>query len=163
AIDGRPSGAQNGRAQHNLARSTLMDQPMSKLHRAIVPAVLLLPMSLVGAEDLPRRDSAAVKRVLFLKQLNDPHRRNQRLLEWVDDHRHEFGSVNPERGGWGDLETDIFDWIMASGIPEDCWAAVRLYAELNHGAVPPLKSPAFGSREGRDFLLQIVLNEKALI
>jgi hypothetical protein len=109
-----------------------------------------------------RADVAVVERVGFLKKLNDPRRRNPRLLEWIEQHRHEFGSANPERGGWGDLETDVFDWVLASGIPVDCWAAVRLYAELNHGTLPSLKGPAFGSREGRDFLLQVVLDEQAL-
>jgi hypothetical protein len=108
-----------------------------------------------------RADVAAVERVLSLQKLSDPHRRNRRLLEWVEQHRHEFGSERPDQG-WGDLETDVFDWILASGIAEDCWSAVRLYAELNHGAVPPVKGPAFGSRDGREFLLRIVVNEKAL-
>jgi hypothetical protein len=117
---------------------------------------------LVQADDLPDRDGAAIERLLFLKKLNDPHRRNQRLLEWVEQHRHEFASVNPQQEGWGDLGNDVFEWVLASRIPEDCWAAVKLYAELNHGTAPPLKGPVFGSREGRDFLLRIVLNEKAL-
>lgn len=108
-----------------------------------------------------RADVAAVERVLSLKYLSEPHRRNRRLLEWVEQHRHEFGSEHPDQG-WGSLETDVFDWIQASGITEDCWSAVRLYAELNHGTVPPVKGPAFGSREGREFLLRIVVNEKAL-
>jgi hypothetical protein len=109
-----------------------------------------------------RADIASVERLHFLRTLKDPHRRNQRLLEWIEQHRHEFGSVNPEQNGWGDLETEVFDWVLASAILEDCWAAVRLFAELNHGAIPSLKAPVFGTREGRDFLLRIVLDEKVL-
>ena len=41
--------------------------------------------------------------------------------------------------GWGSLEQDVFQWILESRIPEDCWAAVKLYAELNQGANPRWK------------------------
>jgi hypothetical protein len=86
------------------------------------------------------------------------------LLKWVERHRLEFGGGfrDGERTGWGSLETDVFYWACERGRPEECWAAVRLYAELNHCAVLPLKRPCFGTPAGRDFLFQIALNERLL-
>src|SRR6185437_12939868 len=46
-------------------------------------------------------------------------------------------------------------WILDTYEPADCWSAVKLYAELNGGAVPPLHEPAFGTRAGRALLLRI--------
>src|SRR5262249_9106024 len=82
----------------------------------------------------------------------------------VERHRREFGGgfYDRERTGWGSLETDIFDWVCERGRPEECWAAVRLYAELNHCAVLPLKRPCFGTPAGREFLTQVALNDRAL-
>jgi hypothetical protein len=135
---------------------------MRRLLQGLSFFCILIPCGWGWAEDSLDQHDAALERLLFSKSLTDPHRRNQRLLEWIEQHRHEFGSVDPARGGWGELGTEIVGWILASGLPEDSWAAVRLYAELNHSALPTFKTPAFGSREGRDFLLQIVLSNKVL-
>jgi hypothetical protein len=90
--------------------------------------------------------------------------RAEGLLSWVERHRREFGGGYYDRGrtGWGSLETVVFYWVCERGRPDECWAAVRLYAELNHCAVLPLKRPCFGTPAGREFLTQVALNDRAL-
>jgi hypothetical protein len=107
-----------------------------------------------------RADVAAVDRVLALKALPRPGERNRGLLDWAERHRHEFGG-GPD-SGWGPLETDVFRWVLEGGTPEECWQAVRLYAELNHGSAPPLPAPCFGNRPARDLLLGVALDDRAL-
>jgi hypothetical protein len=77
----------------------------------------------------------------------------------VERHRADFGSTT---NGWGNLEQDVFQWVLAAGGSEECWAAVRLYAELNHGAAPPLRSPAFARPDGRELLLGVAASEAGL-
>lgn len=106
-------------------------------------------------------DAAEVRRVRSLKAISDAHRRNVALLDWAERHRREFGGgLGMEDGeepssGWGSLEQDVFTWVLESQIPEDGWAAVKLYAELNQGWLPDLKTPAFGTRAGRSLLLAV--------
>ncbi|HEY7423877.1 MAG TPA: hypothetical protein VH682_06490 [Gemmataceae bacterium] len=115
-----------------------------------------------------RADAEAVNDLFARKKLPPSARRNRALLEWVEFHRHEFGAPtraeHPEKTtqGWGDLQTQVFQWVLDRGEPADCWSAVKLYAELNNGAAPPLHGPAFGSRTGRAQLLRIATAEDAL-
>jgi hypothetical protein len=108
-----------------------------------------------------RADGTALNRLLHWKDLPPTPRRNQALLAWIEQHRREFGAPVPAGSrekpmrGWGDLETQVFHWVLASGSPEDCWSAVKLYAELNHGANPPLPGQAFGSTAGRTLLVRL--------
>jgi hypothetical protein len=89
------------------------------------------------------------------------------LLAWIEQHRHEFGKPTvdvegKDDAGWGELETKVFDWVLESCRPEDCWAAIKVFAELNQGRSPTLRSPSFGNTTGRKFLLGIAANEIAL-
>jgi hypothetical protein len=52
--------------------------------------------------------------------------------------------------------------VLEDGTPEECWRAVRLYAELNQGTAPPLPAPSFGNRSGRDLLVSMALDAHAL-
>ena len=111
-----------------------------------------------------RETAAAVEEVLQLKAATGKER-VAGLLRWIECHRLEFGGgfFDGERAGWGSLETDVFAWICEQEVqPEDCWAAIRLYAELNRGATLPLKRPSFGTQAGRAFLLGIALSEQVL-
>jgi hypothetical protein len=121
--------------------------------------------------DLVRRaeaDAAEVSHIRSLKAIKDLYRRNAALLDWVERRRAEFGGgLTMDDGeepsfGWGSLERDVFQWILESRIPEDCWAAVQLYAELNRGAVPGMGTAAFGSRAGRAWLLAVAADAGAL-
>jgi hypothetical protein len=105
----------------------------------------------------------AIDEVLYLKTAAGKERASG-LLKWVERHRLEFGGGFHDDGriGWGSLEMDVFDWICDQGRPEEVWSAVGLYAELNHGAVLPLKGPYFATESARDFLFQIALNERML-
>jgi hypothetical protein len=86
----------------------------------------------------------------------------------VERRRREFGGGlslddgDEPTSGWGSVEQDVFQWIFESGIPSDCWAAVRAYAELNGGAAPLVRSPAFGTPAGRAWLLTAAQDENAL-
>ncbi len=108
-------------------------------------------------EDLVQKvaaDAAEMRHIRSLKTIPDLHRRNEALLDWVERHRAEFGAgLTMDEGeepshGWGSLEVDVFQWVFESGIPTDCWAAVKQYAELNHGNNPWLRTPAFGTAAG---------------
>jgi hypothetical protein len=115
-----------------------------------------------------RADAEAVNDLFARKKLRPSGRRNRALLEWIECHRHEFGAPttaeHPEKTaqGWGDLEMQVFQWVLDSGEPSGCWSAVKLYAELNRGGVPPLHVPAFGSRAGRALLLRVATANDAL-
>jgi hypothetical protein len=114
-----------------------------------------------------RLDSAAVDQLQHARDLPPSRQRTRALLAWVERHRHDFGmAISPGRldgtQGWGELETEVFRWVLESGEPAECWAAVRLYAELNRGAVPPLPGPSFGSPEGQTLLRDIALAGDAL-
>jgi hypothetical protein len=108
-----------------------------------------------------RADAGAIADLMARKKQRPVGRRNRALLEWVESHRHEFGSPtkadHPEKTtqGWGHLEVDVFQWVLDTCEPADCWSAVKLYAELNRGSVPPLHEPSFGTREGRALLLRV--------
>jgi hypothetical protein len=105
-----------------------------------------------------RADCAALDRLAAARCLARPGPRNWALLEWLEQHRTDLDGG----GGWGALEADVFQWVLASGLPEDGWAAARLYAELNRGAVVPLRTPAFATRAGRALLLGVALAEDRL-
>jgi hypothetical protein len=131
-----------------------------------------------------RAASAEYSRLLAAKNLARSGPRCRALLEWVERHRREFGTLTDNwfwsetrrrrpgfvfpsaagrlYSGWGELEQDVFQWILAAGDVEVCWAAVQLYAELNRGAVPPLRTPAFGRKDGRELLLRLALSERRL-
>jgi hypothetical protein len=114
-----------------------------------------------------RADVAVVNRVLFLKGLARTGPRNRGLLDWVERHRSEFSNGAPsasprQPAGWYTLETDVFRWVLESGVPEDCWAAVKLHAELNGGAPPELRTFPFSNPPGRALLLRVALDGQAL-
>jgi hypothetical protein len=97
-----------------------------------------------------RADCGAVRRLHEAASLPRAAVRNAALLAWAEEHRREFGTA----AGWGPLERDVFQWVLAGGRPEDSWAAVRLYAEVHAGRVPALRVPAFGTPGARDLLLR---------
>jgi hypothetical protein len=105
-----------------------------------------------------RADCAAVRALAERRSLAVPAVRNRALLDWVRQHRRDFGGAD----GWGDLEQDVFAWVLAGGRPADAWEAARLYAELHDGAAVPLRSPAFASRPGRALLLGMGVDKDAL-
>jgi hypothetical protein len=106
-----------------------------------------------------RQDCLEFGRLMTLKGEGRPGPRCRALLGWVERHRAEFGSAT---NGWGHLEQDVFQWVLAAGGAEECWEAVRLYAELNRGAALPLRTPAFARSGGRERLLGVVVSEASL-
>jgi hypothetical protein len=115
-----------------------------------------------------RSDVASVDRLLAVRGLAREERRNAALLAWVEG-RPDRGAAPHGRpgqeavGGWGELEVRALGWVLEGGRPEDCWRAVRLFAERNDGALPPLKGVGFGTPQGRAFLLRVAKDEKALL
>src|SRR5262249_30278326 len=61
-----------------------------------------------------RADCAALRTLQAGKGLARTAIRNQALLDWIRQHRTEFSN----RGGWGELENDLFAWVLESGSPE---------------------------------------------
>ena len=117
-------------------------------------------------------DAAEVHHIRSLKKIDDPHRRNLALLDWIDRHGREFDQrtlqglpmddgEEPTRG-WGSLEQDVFTWVFETHIPRDCWEGVKLYSQLHDGWNPWLQTPAFGTRAGRKLLLSVVVDDNAL-
>jgi hypothetical protein len=105
-----------------------------------------------------RVDCAAVRTLEERKSLAVLAVRNRALLDWVQMHRRDFGGPD----GWGELEQEVFAWVLDSGRPADAWAAARLYAELHDGIAVPLRTPAFANRAGRALLLGVALDKGAL-
>ncbi len=130
----------------------------------------------MGWDELIRKteaDAAEVHHIRSLKKIDDPHRRNLALLDWIDRHGREFdgralsGRLIMDDGeeptrGWGSLEQDVFTWVFESHIPRDCWEAVKLYALLHEGWNPWLQTAAFGTRTGRKLLLSVAVDGNAL-
>ncbi|HVS34044.1 MAG TPA: hypothetical protein VMS17_00585 [Gemmataceae bacterium] len=123
-------------------------------------------------DDLVRKvaaDAAEIHHILSLKEINEAHRRNQALLDWVEHHRSEFGGGlqlvggDEPTNGWGSLEQDVFRWILASDNIHDIWAAVDLYAQLNRGGLPGGVGNAFATSAGRDLLLSVGTDNGILI
>jgi len=115
-------------------------------------------------EELIERITVDIKQVeaLFaLKAIEDVHIRNEKLFDWIDQHRDEFWTREAGRRGWGSVEQDIFLWITAGRIPEDSWKAVRLRADIHPdwGWDWSADGNAFGSPEGRQLLLDIALDQ----
>ena len=115
-----------------------------------------------------RGDVAAVDQVQAYRRLNRPQRRTQALLDWVERRKGDFtsGSVpgmeDETLSGWEELQFAVFDWALEGRRPEDGWAAVKLFAELNRGEAPPLHYPTFSTPEGRGLLGKVARDEKAL-
>jgi hypothetical protein len=80
------------------------------------------------------------------------------LLDWVRRHEHDFAGGD----GWGTLENDILQSVLAAGRPADVWTAARLFAQVRQGALPRLQIAAFASRQGRALLVAVGLDVGAL-
>jgi hypothetical protein len=103
-------------------------------------------------------DCAALRTLQAGKSLTRTGLRNRALLDWIRQHLTEFSN----RGGWGELENDLFAWVLDGGSPEDAWEAVRLYAEVRHGAVPPLRTAVFASLRSRALLAEVASSDQCL-
>jgi hypothetical protein len=100
-----------------------------------------------------KKDMPSIAEMLRLGKIADPGKRNQAILTWIKNHRDHFGVKGKS---WYSLEYRLFDWVMESCIPEDCWAAIQLSSEI--GIRPQKFHPSFCSKEGRKLLLAKVLD-----
>lgn len=105
--------------------------------------------------DLPR-----IAKIRELGRIRDRRRRNKAVFEWIGKHKKEFGGgyFGGRSKGWASLEQQLFDWLMESCIPEDCWRAIELSAELGTG--PERSHPSFCSPRGRELLMAKVFDKK---
>ena len=103
-------------------------------------------------------DSPKIAQILRLGDIVDRGKRNQVIFTWIQEHRDEFGGgyFGTQGKGWASLEQKLFDWIMESCIPEDCWRAIQLSSAL--GTDPQRSHPSFCSKEGRALLMAKVLD-----
>jgi hypothetical protein len=107
-------------------------------------------------------DAAEVERLLALARLAHPSRRWQALRGWVERHRSEIGSPLASGRGWGRLEKQVFNWLLESGDQEQRWATVRLYAELQRGALLRCEC-LFATPAGRAMLLRVARDDRSLL
>ncbi len=105
--------------------------------------------------DLPR-----IAKIRELGTIRDHRRRNKAIFEWIGKHKKEFGGgyFGGKSKGWASLEQQLFNWLMESCIPEDCWRAIELSAELGTG--PNGTYPSFCSPRGRELLMAKVFDKK---
>lgn len=101
-----------------------------------------------------RDDIPKVARILAMEKIADPAERNRAVLAWIESHKHEFGGGYLERDktGWAQIEWMVFDWVLATCIPDDAWRAIELAVELDTGSRESF--PSFCSPRGRELLLE---------
>lgn len=121
----------------------------------------------VGVVSRVRQDLAAVEQLEGYRRLGRPARRVQAMLSWVQERKSEFTAqgigTDESPAGWDRLQQEVFDWVFAAAEVEDAWRGVNLYAELNQGEVPRLRSPTFASAAGREFLVKIAGDARLLL
>jgi hypothetical protein len=149
--------------------------------RVLVPAKAKKPGASIAALEVQSRllwvallnrvrtDVASVEQLRAYRRLGPPQRRTRALLDWIRQRRGDFiAAPTPDQddeapAGWGDLQMDVFDWALQGASPEDAWAVVKLYAELNRGETPPMHIPVFSTPEGRALLARIAGEERTLL
>lgn len=106
-----------------------------------------------------KRDLPVIKEIRELGTIADQRKRNEAIFQWIDEHKDEFGGGHFGRRskGWASLEPQLFDWVMESCIPEDCWRAIELSMKLGTG--PERQRPSFCSPRGRELLLEKAFDE----
>lgn len=114
-----------------------------------------------------KQDLAAVDQLNSYRRIGRPSRRVEAIMSWVQARKAEFTTTPPGNdespAGWDRLQLDVFDWIFDAASPEDAWRAVRLYAELNQGDAPRLRTPVFSTPAGRAMLAGIAGDDKRLL
>jgi hypothetical protein len=108
---------------------------------------------------LVQEDCAALRALAARRAITSHAARNRAILAWMEEHRHELNTDD----GWGDLENDLFNEVLATATIEDGWAAVQLYAQVHNNVVPRLRRPIFGGTAGRQFLLRTATADHRLV
>jgi hypothetical protein len=109
-----------------------------------------------------QQDLPVVEHLRSLKDIPDRTKRNQAIFGWIEDHKKDFegGYLGTDAKGWGPLDHDLFSWILESCIPEDCWRAIELEADLRTWSSVGWH-PSFCSTRGRELLLTKIFDAKA--
>jgi len=112
-----------------------------------------------------RFDLSVLEDVTALKRIEDPVQRNKALFDWIESNKKklcEYAKVKTHDMSWSTLEEWVFEWIMESCIPEDCWRALKLYTEIVPKSFrgPTVELPCFASSEGRKLLVAIAIDER---
>jgi hypothetical protein len=108
-----------------------------------------------------RAEIAAKDEAVKLQEITDPARRNRAIFKWFEQRLKRGQGIGEDKGrDWNSLENQLLYWILNSCIPEDCWKAVKLWANMNSDAAstPHFEKPSFGCPEGRDLLLRVALD-----
>ncbi len=105
-----------------------------------------------------RDDMPKIERILAMEKIADPAERNRVVLAWIKSHKDEFGGGYWEGNekGWAQIEWMVFEWVLATCIPDDAWRATELAVELNVGSRESF--PSFCSPRGRELLLEKVFD-----
>lgn len=114
-----------------------------------------------------QRDLADLEQLRSYRRIGRASRRVEAMLGWIRDRRNDFTASGPGNDespmGWDRLQTEVFPWIFASADLEGAWNALRLYADLNRGEIPPENPVVFTSPEGRRFLAERAGNQKSTL
>jgi hypothetical protein len=119
-------------------------------------------------------DVAELTALEAIRQQSEGIRRNQAILSWLE--RHPPGKLAPAPAtateplpgedladsGWGTFETEPVRWILRTGLAEDSWAALALYARLHEGGLVGRECHPFATPEGRALLLEKLKDERLL-
>ncbi len=110
------------------------------------------------------KDIPIIDKVLSLRKIKDPAKRNQAIFKWIDEHHGEFTNSPWDRAnpGWGSLERRVFCWILETCRAEDGWKALKLYRQIAQypGYGPGGNEPTFEFPGGRRLLLAVATDPK---
>jgi len=117
-----------------------------------------------------QRVNTRIQNVKKIKNISDPHLRNHKLFNWIDQNKSSFGKncVLDDDCGWGSIEWEVFEWITEVNIAQDTWNASQLFREVNSQSdvkwirderiLRDVNDKSFTTYDDIDFLLNISLD-----
>jgi len=100
-----------------------------------------------------------------IREIVDPQDRNLAIFKWINENPsklYESDSKNSKQlKNCNELGVELFQLIINSCIPKDCWNALLLFKKIfpESERYPSFDKPCFGSKEGRYLLLEIALDD----
>jgi len=113
-----------------------------------------------------RSDLVLIESIRELKRIPPGKNRNAAIFAWIEKNKAKFsrysglayfGRFGGSKEGFGSLQGDVFQWILESRDPEDCWKAMELSVEL--GFTLP-RGRAFRNNDARRLLIKKLKSRK---
>lgn len=108
-----------------------------------------------------RADLPPAEQARAAMDIPDHAERNRAILVWLREHQEELNQQSFDRKDWGPLQWKLFERIMESGHPGDCWTAVELYTV--QGSFHSSEHGPFCSPGGRQLLVKKALDSTLLL